>query len=113
MTIHENGEIAGVFSNGLTKTMGQLVTATFSNTEGLESMGDSLYRASVNSGDPVYGTPGSSSHGSLRSGFLESSNVDLTREFTEMIVTQRGYQASSRVISTSDQMLQELMQIIR
>lgn len=111
--LHENGEIAGVFSNGLTKPLGQLVTATFSNTEGLESMGDSLYRASVNSGDPVFGTPGSNSHGALRSGFLEGSNVDLTREFTEMIVTQRGYQASSRIISTSDQMLQELMQIIR
>ena len=94
VTIHENGEIAGVFSNGLTKTMGQMVTATFANNEGLENIGDTLFRSTINSGDPVYSTPGTSSHGSLRSGFLESSNVDLTREFTDMIVTQRGYQAS-------------------
>ena len=113
VTIHENGEIAGVFSNGLTKTMGQMVTATFANSEGLENIGDTLFRSTINSGDPVYSTPGTSSHGSLRSGFLESSNVDLTREFTDMIVTQRGYQASSRVITTSDQMLQELMQLGR
>ena len=113
VTVRENGEIAGVFSNGLTKTMGQLVTATFANTEGLENVGDSLFRATVNSGVANYNTPGTSSHGTVRGGFLEGSNVDLTREFTDMIVTQRGYQASSRVISTSDQMLEELMQIVR
>jgi flagellar hook protein FlgE len=113
VTIRENGEIAGVFSNGLTKSLGQLATATFANTDGLENVGNTLFRASVNSGEAAFNAPGNGSHGALRSGFLEGSNVDLTREFTDMIVTQRGYQANSRVITTSDQMLQELMQIIR
>lgn len=111
--IADNGEITGIFTNGLTKTMGQIMTATFSNPEGLQNIGDSLYRVTVNSGDPSFTTPGSGGHGVLKSGYLEGSNVDLTREFTDMIVTQRGYQASSRVITTSDQMLQELMQLIR
>ena len=79
----------------------------------MESVGDSLYRASANSGDPVYAEPGLAGHGVLRSGNLEGSNVDLAREFTNIIITQRSYQANSRVISTSDQMLQELMQVIR
>lgn len=113
VTIRDNGDIAGVFSNGLTRVLGKLATATFANTEGMESVGDSLYRASANSGDAVYAEPGLAGHGVLRSGNLEGSNVDLAREFTNIIITQRSYQANSRVISTSDQMLQELMQVIR
>lgn len=113
VAIGKDGTITGVFTNGLTKSLGQLATATFANTEGLESLGNTLYKTSANSGDAVFAAPGSGSHGTIRSGSLEGSNVDLTREFSDMIITQRGYQASSRVISTSDQMLQELMQILR
>ena len=113
VSIRDNGDVTGVFSNGLTRVLGKIATATLANAEGVESLGDSLYRASADSGDAVYAEPGVAGHGVLRSGSLEGSNVDLAREFTNIIVTQRSYQANSRVISTSDQMLQDLMQLIR
>jgi len=93
--------------------MGQLVTSAFTNPGGLESVRDSLYQAGLSSGSPAYGAPGSAGHGTIRAGQLESSNVNLTQEFADMIVTQRSYQASSRVVTTADQMLQELMSVIR
>jgi flagellar hook protein FlgE len=113
VSIAGDGTIMGIFSNGMSKPLGQLVTTTFSNNNGLESVRDSLYRASLSSGTPVYGAAGSAGHGSIQSGQLESSNVNLTQEFANMLVTQRGYQASSRVVTTADQMLQDLMNVIR
>jgi flagellar hook protein FlgE len=106
-----NGTITGTYSNGLTGTVGQLVTATFSNPQGLQSLGNNLYTASPNSGTAVYGTPGSGGNGSLVSGELEGSNVNLTNELSNMIIAQRGYQANSQVVTTEDQMLQELMSV--
>lgn len=108
-----DGSIQGVYSNGLRSPLGQLVTANFTNPHGLEAMGNNLYSVGANSGIPVYGTPGDGSHGALISGQLEGSNVNLAQEFSDMIITQRGYQANSRVITTSDEMLQEVMGLKR
>jgi flagellar hook protein FlgE len=113
VSITSDGSIMGVFSNGMANPLGQLVTGTFSNNSGLESVRDSVYQASLSSGSPTYGVPGSAGRGAIRSGQLEASNVNLTQEFADMIVTQRSYQASSRVVTTADQMLQELMSVIR
>jgi flagellar hook protein FlgE len=111
IAIAPDGAIMGVYSNGLTSPVGQLVTATFANTGGLENMRDSLFQASPSSGVAVFGAPGSNGRGTVRSGQLESSNVNLAQEFADMIITQRGFQASSRVINTADEMLQELMNV--
>lgn len=113
LTINGDGLIVGVYSNGLMSSLGRLVTAVFSNTGGLQSERHSLFSATVNSGEPTYGTPGSGNRGAVRSGQLESSNVNLAQEFADMIVTQRGFQASARVVTTADQMLQELMNLAR
>jgi flagellar hook protein FlgE len=103
----------GNYSNGLTGPLGQLVTSTFPNTSGLQKVKDSLYQASFSSGLASYGSPGSSGRGSIRSAELETSNVNLAQEFADMITTQRGFQASSRVVTAADQMLQELMNVAR
>jgi flagellar hook protein FlgE len=113
MRVDPNGVILGIYSNGLTSSLGQLVTGTFTNTSGLEKVKDSLYQSTYNSGLPSYGIPGSNGRGAIRSGQLEASNVNLAQEFADMIVTQRGFQASSRVVTTADQMLQELMNVAR
>ncbi|MGI6587741.1 MAG: flagellar hook-basal body complex protein [Peptococcia bacterium] len=87
--------------------------ATFSNPAGLTKAGNNLYRVSNNSGVPDQGIPGISGRGIIKPETLEMSNVDLTQEFVEMIVTQRGFQANSRVITTSDQILEELVNLRR
>ena len=94
-------------------TLGRLVLATFNNSAGLEKSGDSYYSASANSGQPNYNFANYSGSGKLNSGSLEMSNVDLASELTNMIVTQRGFQANSRVITTSDSMLEELVNLKR
>ncbi len=111
--INERGEIIGTFSNGLTDVLGQIALALFNNPAGLLEVGNSLYLPSANSGVPKIGTPGSGGRGSLIAGALEMSNVDLAEEFTKMIVAQRGYQANARVITTADQILNELVNIKR
>ena len=88
-------------------------SATFVNPSGLEKAGSSSYRASVNSGDPALGTAGSDGFGTLSGGALEMSNVDLSAEFTNLIVAQRGFQANARIITTSDEVLQELTNLKR
>lgn len=108
-----DGKVIGKFSNGLDKVLGQIVTATFANTNGLVKEGDNLWSPSANSGDPNIGKPGEAKHGILHAGALEVSNVDLAKEFTNMIITQRGFQANARTITTSDQMLQELIDLKR
>jgi flagellar hook protein FlgE len=112
-TVTPDGSIVGVFSNGLKQTLGQVALATFANPPGLEKAGDSTYRATVNSGTPQVGTAQTGGRGQLTSGALEMSNVDLAQEFTELIIAQRGFQANSRVITTSDQVLQDLVDLKR
>ncbi len=111
--IGQSGEVEGVFSNGKTKVLGQIATSIFANPAGLVKMGGNLYRSSVNSGDPQVNKPGTGGNANLQPGALEMSNVDLGKEFTNMIVTQRGFQANSRVITTTDQMLEELVNLKR
>ena len=112
-TISDDGSIDGQFSNGENKLLGRLATATFSNPGGLVRKGDSNFSASVNSGEPLIGEPGTGNRGAISAGTLEMSNVDLAREFTNMIIAQRGFQANSRVITTSDEMLNDLVNLKR
>jgi flagellar hook protein FlgE len=90
-----------------------MALATFDNAGGLNDLGNSLYASSANSGSAIIGESGTGGRGSITPGALEMSNVDIADEFTKMIVAQRGYQANSRVITTTDQILQELVNIKR
>jgi flagellar hook protein FlgE len=112
-TIGQDGVVTGVFSNGRTRPIGQIALAAFSNSSGLEKTGSSLYRASVNSGLPQVGQAGSGGRGVLAGSTLEMSNVDLAQEFTNLIIAQRGFQANSRVITASDELLQDLVNLKR
>lgn len=112
-SITGDGSIVGTFSNGRTQTLGKIAMATFANPEGLEKAGGTAYRGSVNSGPAQIGEPGDAGFGNLVSGALEMSNVDLSQEFTNLIVAQRGFQANARIITTSDEVLQELTQLKR
>jgi flagellar hook protein FlgE len=113
ISIDEFGTITGSFSNGTTKKIAQIMAVDFANPGGLVNMSDSVFTISANSGDPVWGVPLASSSSSIKPGSLEMSNVDLATEFTNMITTQRGYQANSRVITVSDSMLEELVSLKR
>jgi flagellar hook protein FlgE len=108
-----DGTIMGVYSNGLRQPLGQLALASFNNPSGLEKAGSSTFRVGVNSGDPNVGLAGVGGRGVLNSGALEMSNVDLAEEFTGLIVAQRGFQANSRVITSSDEILQDLVNLKR
>lgn len=108
-----NGIITGTFSNGLTRTLGQVALATFNNPEGLVDNGGGMYTAAGNSGVPVVTSPLQLGAGSLRSGALELSNVDLSAEFINLIIASTGFTAASRVITTSDQLLTELLNSAR
>jgi flagellar hook protein FlgE len=112
-TVSNTGQIVGVFSNGLKQTLGQLALANFNNVNGLEKIGDSMFRSTVNSGLAQVGAAGSAGLGLITSGTLEMSNVDLAQEFTNLVIAQRGFQANSRVITTSDEILQELVNLKR
>jgi len=112
-SVSETGQILGVYSNGLKEVLGQVAMATFKNVNGLEKVGDSGFRATTNSGYAQVGTPGSAGMGSVVNGALEMSNVDLASEFTNLVIAQRGFQANSRVITTSDELLQELVSMKR
>ena len=111
--IDQSGYITGVYSNGTNRTIGQVALASFVNPAGLEKAGESTYVVTNNSGDANIGASGIAGKGKFISGALEMSNVDLAEQFTDMIVTQRGFQANSKTIQTSDQMLQELMTLKR
>jgi flagellar hook protein FlgE len=108
-----DGTITGVYSNGLRQPIGQLALASFSNPSGLEKAGSSTFRVGVNSGTAAVGLAGVGGRGVLNSGALEMSNVDLAEEFTGLIVAQRGFQANSRVITASDEILQDLVNLKR
>lgn len=111
--IDQSGVVTGVFSNGQNRLLGQLAMAGFTNPGGMEKAGDNTYVVTNNSGDPNIGPSGIAGKGKIIAGALEMSNVDLAEQFTDMIVTQRGFQASSRTITTADQMLQELLSLKR
>jgi flagellar hook protein FlgE len=113
VSIADNGEITGHFSNGVSQSLAQIVLANFNNPAGLKKTGDNLFEASANSGTPVKGTIGGGIQATLSSGALEMSNVDLAQEFTDMIVAQRGFQANARTITTADTLLQEIIQLKR
>ncbi len=114
VTIQTNGMIYASYDNGMTRLMGQIAVAEFSNAAGLEKSGDNLYSASLNSGEfDGVGVDITGSGGYMTTGVLEMSNVDLSTEFTEMITTQRGFQANSRIITVSDTMLEELVNLKR
>jgi flagellar hook protein FlgE len=111
--ISPDGSIVGVFSNGQKLTMAQIGLANFNNPGGLEKIGNTSFRATTNSGLPQRGVAGSGGRGTLISGTLEMSNVDLAAEFTNLIIAQRGFQANSRVVTSSDEMLQDLVNLKR
>jgi flagellar hook protein FlgE len=113
-SIGKDGIITGSYTNGMSKTLGQLVVANFVNPAGLESLGNNVFAQTVNSGtfDGI-GVSVEANGSSFISGALEMSNVDIAFEFTEMITTERGFQANSRIITTSDEMLQELVNLKR
>jgi flagellar hook protein FlgE len=112
-TIGQDGTITGVYSNGSTKDVGQIALATFRNPDGLVKTGSSNYQSSPNSGIADIGAATTGSRGSIISGSLEMSNVDLSQEFTNMIVDERAYQANSKIIQTGDEMLQTLIGLKR
>lgn len=112
--IDTNGRIYGTYDNGNTELLGQIAVAQFSNASGLEKVGESCYRTTLNSGEfDGIGAEISADGSSMTTGELEMSNVDLSSEFTSMITTQRGFQANSRVITTSDTLLEELVNLKR
>jgi flagellar hook protein FlgE len=112
-TIGSAGDITGVFSNGQTQLLGQIAMGSFVNPGGLLRQGQNLFAASSASGDASIGLPGQGGRGTVTTGSLEMSNVDLATQFTGMITAQRGFQANGRVITTSDEMLQELVNLKR
>lgn len=113
LNVDEYGVIEGVFSNGETKSLAKVMVANFANRDGLVSTGDNMYSVSANSGAALVQDLGESSGTTVQSQRLEQSNVDLSDEFTKMIVAQRGFQANSRVITTSDSILQEITNLVR
>jgi flagellar hook protein FlgE len=113
ISVDQDGGIVGLFDNGQTRTLGQVLLADFTSPWGLTKMGKSIYAESAESGQPTIGLPGTGGRGSVTASSLEMSNVDMASEFVKMITTQRAYQANARVITTSDELLAELMAIKR
>ena len=111
--IDASGVVEGRFTNGESKALGQIMLAKFDNSMGLQKLGNNFFIDTRNSGEPQLGRADRSGYGAIAPGTLEMSNVDLSMEFTEMITTQRGFQANSRIITTSDEMLQELVNMKR
>ena len=111
--ISDDGVVSGVFSNGRSQPLARIALGAFNNPAGLVKAGQSLFRASGASGQALVGTPGTAGRGSMAAGTLEMSNVDLAQEFTNLIIAQRGFQANSRIITASDEMLQDLVNLKR
>ncbi|PLR30608.1 flagellar hook protein FlgE [Chimaeribacter californicus] len=109
--INDDGTITGVYSNQQTQLLGQIVMSNFANTEGLESAGNNVWQATQSSGQAITGVAGGSGFGSLTSGALEASNVDLSKELVNMIVAQRNYQSNAQTIKTQDQILNTLVNL--
>lgn len=113
VSVNQYGVIEGVFTNGKTKSLGKVMLANFVNQDGLQSVGDNLWDVSPNSGTAVINEFGADSGTTVQSQALEQSNVDISEEFSRMIIAQRGFQANARVITTTDSMLQEVSNLIR
>jgi flagellar hook protein FlgE len=111
--IGSDGKLRGIFDDGVQRDMAQIAIADFNNPMGLEKVGETSYRESANSGTATVGVAGQGRNGTIIGGALEMSNVDLAAEFTNLILAQRGFQASSKVITTSDQVLEDLVNIKR
>ncbi|MFN8651588.1 MAG: flagellar hook-basal body complex protein [Gemmatimonadales bacterium] len=112
-SVDSRGVITGYFTNGINQTLAQIALASFNNPSGLLRQGDNMYGESANSGNAIIGFSGTSNQSTITPGALESSNVDLSEEFTNMIIAQRGFQANARVITTADEMLTELVNLKR
>ena len=112
-SINNAGVVIGTYSNGKKEAIAQIAMAVFANPGGLKKEGETKYSVSMNSGDANIGEAGIGGRGKINAGLLEMSNVDLAEQFTDMIVTQRGFQANSRTITTSDQMIQEVLGLKR
>jgi flagellar hook protein FlgE len=112
-TISQDGTLVGVMTDGSKRPIAQIAMANFVNPGGLEKAGGSTYRATVNSGAVEIGTAGTGGMGLMQTGALEMSNVDLGQEFTNLIISQRGFQANTKVISTSDELLNDLVNLKR
>jgi flagellar hook protein FlgE len=112
-SIGQDGRVTGIYSNGRRETLAQIALASFANPAGLVKLGDNVYAESVNSGLPQGGQPGTGGRGVIVSGALEGSNVDLAATLAEMLITQRGFQANSRVITAADQLIQDLLSLTR
>jgi flagellar hook protein FlgE len=108
-----DGTIQGIFSNGQTAELARLSLATFNNPNGLLKTGQNRFSASVSSGEPSLGVPGEGGRGTTAGSALELSNVDIANEFINMLIAQRGYQANSRIITTTDSVLQEAINLVR
>jgi len=113
ISIDQSGAIYGIFTNGVSRALAQILLADFNNQGGMLKAGSSLYQSSANSGEAMIGVAGETISGSISSGALESSSVDISQEFTSMITAQRGFQANARIITTSDTMLEELVNLKR
>jgi len=111
LVVDQTGTVIGVFSNGRSYSLAQVALAKFVNNEGLMSEGGTMFSASPNSGDPIVGTAGTGGRGTIQPSSLEMSNVDLSKALTELIVIQRGFQANAKTITTSNQMLNTLLQL--
>ncbi len=113
VSVGKDGTIAGLFTNGKSRTLGQLSLARFNNPRGLTHLGNNLFAITADSGQPIIGVPNAAGMGSVLANSLELSNVDLALQFVKMIEYQRGFQANSRIITTSDEILQELVNLRR
>ncbi|MBI5558224.1 MAG: flagellar hook-basal body complex protein [Deltaproteobacteria bacterium] len=113
VSVDTEGIITGQYSNGQVLAKAQVALANFQNLNGLYKEGGNIYKETTESGSPITGVPGSNGLGSISSNSLEQSNVDLSNEFVKLITTQRGFQANSKIITTADEMLQDLINIIR
>ena len=112
-SIGQDGTITGQFTNGLTESLAQVALATFTNPEGLKRSTNNYFQTTANSGTALVTAPLSGSAGSIQSGSLESSNVDIGSEFTQLVSAQRGYQVNAQAFSAANQMLQETANLLR
>jgi flagellar hook protein FlgE len=111
VSIDQSGDVSGVYTNGQTIKVAQIAVAKFQDNQGLQSVGQNLFSATVTSGDPALGAAGSGGRGAIDSGALEQSNVDISSQFVDLIAHQQGFQANSKTIQTANQMLSDLMQL--
>jgi flagellar hook protein FlgE len=113
ISVDKTGVITGFFTNGVSRSLAQVALASFNNPSGLLRNGDNIYAESANSGIAVLGFAGTSNTSTITPGALENSNVDISQQFTDMIIAQRGFQANAKVITTADEMLQDLVNLKR